>query len=690
MADFKARKAWREGEDGYEDYARVHWLSDMFRRHEDYWWPEMQRLLVNQRMFWGINFGQWPAYAVEKLRTQGRRPPTFNIIGKKIESMIGQYLENGYDISYEPVSGHYDTMSLKVTDMVASDSSNLDWEFSEIVALRDMFNMLGIERMKISDKYDPYGNIAWEPLNPTHVYLDTGWRSYDPDDIRHYFEWAMLTPSEIAEIIPQADGKLKEARAREERSGTDLGDYNKGPGIHYRSTDTKWGDRHMLIVFHRVKVIDRWWEYDEKNKCPFPETGYKLGSEEDVEVKRQYAIAAGLTPDDISPVKQKHKEKWIEAICPSLLSNGILMSGKDRIQTQNCNIYPVGNSYNGQYKGLTDDLYDIQIGYNKGKMNIEDIQQRAAHGAFILDRAITGGDATKEAEIESRWNDPAARLWADEGTTADLGPHGGIIALPTSQPTPDLYRSTEENLSLADWFSTPAAMDSRTESSQESGKLLQTKIKVGLIGQKYGMSLLERHKKAKARAYPRQAKITYAGKRRAFKQRGGGEPVEINRKMVDAYGQEFIENDIRLLPEMAVNLTQSQKGINVRTELRQQYAESIQILQTDPNNRLGVLIAQERIFETYVEPDDKREEMEKALHVLKTNAALEQMIQFYKLRSEIQATIKQEQDLMAQMSGAMVTPEMSQEEKPQQQITSRVPQEQEALEGTPQQPGGMQ
>jgi hypothetical protein len=606
-----------------EKFVRVRWLQNMFSRYEEYYRTEIQRMITNQRMYWGINFGQWPAYAVEKLISQGRKPPTFNIIAKKIESQIGSYLSNGFDMKYETRNGKQSHWSMDLMDMMYTDKSNLDWETSEIIALRDFHCMVGYERMFISDRFDAdFGNIGFEAVPPTHVFIDPAWKTPYAYDIENYFDYAEMTALKVCDMFPKAAARLKELREREEIDGVNYGEFTGGPQ-RYRSSDEKWADAHKVITFHSVTKEYRGWEYDLINRVPFPETGHEPGSDEDKQIKAEYMRRVGIGEGQYTVVNQCRRVKRIEVICPTLDNELFLASGKDRIQTNNCNIYPIGNGFYGQWRATVDDLTDVQLSFNKGKMTVEDIQARSAKGAFVLDRALTGGNEMIRAEIESQWNNPAARIWVDEGSTAELGQHGGIVPLTGVQPTPEMFRVNAENLDLADLLSTmPAAMDARTENSGESGKLYQSKVQVGLISQKYGMKIYERHKREKAQAYPLQAKLTYAGYPREFKRIGNKERLVVNQGGQDVMGKKFIINDISVMPEMNLIVTPSASGANLRTELRSQYTETLNIVSQDPNDRLLKLLFIQGIFGTQDMSEEDREELKRATGILITSEAM--------------------------------------------------------------------
>jgi hypothetical protein len=329
-----------------------------------------------------------------------------------------------------------------------------------------------------------------------------------------------------------------------------------------------------------------------------------------------------------------------------------LARGKDRIQTNNCNIYPCGNNFYGQFRGAVDDLADVQVSFNKGKMIIEDIQARTAKGAMILDLALTGGSEMVRQQIESQWNDPAARIWVDEGSTAELGPHSGIIELKGHPPTADQFRVNAENLDLADWISTmPAAMDSRSESSSESGKLYQSKVQMGIISQRYGMEIYKRHKKEKLQAYALQAKLTYAGYPREFKKMGDKGRLIINQSGIDSNGNPVIINDISTMPEMLLILTPSTNGANLKSELQAKYNEALALVVKDPSDRLLKLIFMKNIFMSQDMSEEEKEELKKATDILLNLEAMQLAIKYRGMQQQLNPPQQQQEQLQSATPG---------------------------------------
>lgn len=635
----------------------------------------MDRLRRNSRMYWGVDFGQWPAAAVEMLRDQGRHPPQYNLTAWKIETLVGSFLSNPFDIKYLPESGNLDSLFLKLQSMYYSDRHTMDWDSSYRIALRDCFVMLGIERMVISDRNHEFGNIGFEPLNPLHTWLSPGWKTDNVDDIRDYYTDSMMTATEIIEKYPKSGERIKYLREKEETEGIDYGVFEGGVS-RYKTTEEKWADQHRVIQYHYVTCSEEKWEYDLKNHCHFPDTGYPNGSDMDREAKIRYIQKMNLDPNfDITTVKRKRKTKYSEAACPTLDTTGLLTKGKDRIQTNNCNIYPVGLRYRGQYQGIVDRLYDIQMSINKNEMTIDDIQDRSAKGAFLLDKALTGGDPEMERKIEEAWNDPAAREWVAEGATEELR-GSGIIELPGASPRADMFANTRRRYDLADMFSlVPAAMDARTQSADESGILYRHKVEMGMIGQKWYQKTVETHEKKKAEAYILQAKVTYSGYPRMFSGAGTEDGFVINRIARAGDGRIVTLDDISVLPSCKVVLVPSRSGLNVRSELRADYVETLGML-NDPNDRLLRLILTGAILETQELPDEQKEEIRKAVDLLKMQSAYSTALDVMGLKQRLDRAGQVAQGMGVQQPGGG-------DEGAPQQVSEGPPSAMQTNEGAP-------
>jgi hypothetical protein len=580
-------------------------------------------------MYWHIDFGMWPKEVVDKLRNEGRRPPTIPVIPDKIETLVGSVVANGFDVSFEANEPSQDDIALQLQDMYYSDRNECSWGQSEIESMLNACIYAGYERMVLDFTHNPFGNIAWESLNPRHILLDPAWKTNKVGDLGSYIVFNDLLPTQIMAMYPEVAEKLLH-QWDVDKGGANL-DYgtNLGAVPEAKAWEQKWGSYHRVIEFHHVKRTNGFWEWDKKNGCWFPETGYKENSSDDKMAKLVYIQEHELGVDDIAMVPRTRNVAYIETIVPSL-SNAIFLSeGLDPIQTGNINLYPLGIRYNGQFQGIVvDRLYDLQIAINRGEMNRQDVMARSAKGGMILDEAILGGDESKKDIITQSMNDPSARIWVDEGSTKNL-PGGGILPLPQSNVPFDQVNALSQYYDMSDRFSkVPAAMDARQESAKESGKLFRYKFEAGQVAQKFLMKIVEQHSKDKANAYYEQAKVTYRTGTRVFQGTKSGKPVVINTAKTDEF-------NLASMPRLKVSVIPSPDGISVRNEQKNEFGEMLSLL-VGPNDQLMKTIVMGWIIDLAEMPDKKRQEAKKAIELTTLVNAFDMKAKMVQAQSMIQ------------------------------------------------------
>jgi hypothetical protein len=684
-------KAWTKNKRVRNEYDRnrVRFLTQQFDRYENYWRPDIDRYTRNARMYWHVNFGMWPQAVVDKLREQGRRPPTLPIIPDKIETFVSAVLSNDFDIKFTPRTGRQTTLTNHVNEMYLSDKHYCDWDGSRIPTLLDANIGFGCERLTIIDEVDDFGNVGREHMNARHTYLDPGWKNNFVKDIRDYFFWDNKTPMQAIETYGTGSERLRILAEKEKIEGVDYGEH-EGAVPRFRTFDEKWSGLHKFIEFHWVEKDERWYEYDLMNHCWFPDTGFKAGSDEDKQVKKDYVQEAGLSPTDISWRKQKRCKKKLQVIAPSIDAEMFIegeadpksSKNDDIIQTQNCNVYPLGLRYNGQFMSLVDRLYDINIAANKGEMNIQDVMQRSAKGAFFLDRALSGGDPEIEAQIEQAWNDAGARAWVEEGSTKELGPSGGMIKFPEQHISSDTFHQQDRYLDQSDRYSkVPTVMDARSEKSGEPAVKYRNKLEVAMMGQKYMMTFYERHEIDMARAWLRQGKRTYSGIQRTFNIPGTeGDMFDVNVRMKDEInGRTIVYDDISKLPEMNLTLVPSRKGVNIRATTREELWDHLQIL-NDPADRLLRTIVTGNLMEMSELSDETKEEVRKGVQLTKMDAALQLAVNIQTNMGQL-SKANQALEMINQQTGG--GQQAGLEPPVEQQMTFGEPTEEEVVAGTP-------
>jgi hypothetical protein len=673
-----------------EKFYKISLIVDQKRSYEDYWEPDLKRYVINARALWGINYGMWPQAVIDELKSQNRTPKTFNVLLDKAETFIGSVLGNGYDIRYSPTVGKMDSLILKLQDMYYSDKKDMFWELSEMEALLDSSCGVGFESMIVSDRNHPFGNIAFRRRNPRRVLMNPSWKTQDVYDLHDWFTWGRFTVREIFELFPNVSDRLRSLREREKIEVTNYG-IQEGVA-HYKDPEAKWEDTHVVIEQHWIEKKSRQWEYDRRNMCFFPETYYEFHSGEDISEKMKYVRKMGLSQDDISLRIETKTTKYIRAICPSLDAELLLLDNEDLIQCGNVNLFPVGIKMDGQYQGLVDRLFDVNKAINEYEMTMDTIHKRGAKDSVIMDELLAGNDGEKKAEIERKWSENGKIIWAAAGTLSELGPTAGIKEIPKSTVGNDIFRREDSLLNMADKLSkVSAAEEARTQFAGEPNKMFENKIAIGKIGKLFYTKIYENHQKAKALSYAKQAKYTYAGIEREFASKDGGEAIKINTRKKNETGGVEIYDDISMLPDVKVSVSLARDGIDIRTELRQDFSDILNVINQDPNDRALKLDLLGAIMDTLTLPDEEKEGFKNTLELLQIQARLSVVASIKQMQAIVQPQPQQApsaggQVLQNIMENRGISPEQAQGEVPQQK-TNIMPDESDIVQGTPQAAG---
>jgi hypothetical protein len=661
-----------------EKYQKIMTLIRQKDSYARYWESDLNRYTVNARSLWGINFGMWPQVVIDELQSKKRNPRTFNLLLDKAETFIGSVMGNGYDIRYSPTSGKMDSLVLKLQDMYYSDKKEMFWEHSEMEALLDSTCGVGFQSMYISSKNHHLGNIAWARRNPRRILMSPSWKTSNVDDLHDWMTWGKFSVEEILDLFPVHSKRLEDLRDKEK---TDSINHGVQQGIvGYKDSQEKWSDLHTVYELHWIERKREQWEYDKKNGCMFPDTSFPFHSDEDISEKMKYVQRNGLSQDDISLRVRTKTTKYIRAICPTLDAELMLIDDPDLIQCGNVNLFPIGMKMDGQYQGLVDRMIDLNRSFNEYQTTMDSIHRQGAKQGVILDKALSGSDGELEAQIEARWSEDNPLIWVAEGSTSDLGSSGGMLKLPQSMISADIFKREESLLNLSDRLSkVSAAEDSRSQYAGEPNKMFENKIAVGKIGKWYYSKLYELFQKEKAAAYAVQAKYTYSGEQREFGKKDGKETFQINKKVNNAVtGRMETYDDISLLPKIKVSTTLSKDGIDIRSQLRDDLSSVLQSVSVDPNDRLIKLGALRMIFGTITLPDEDKESFDNTIELMEFQARLQLVAGIKQLMSVLQPQPGDNQGALPGMSKGSESPEIP------QQISNKNSTEEQTFKGTPQ------
>ena len=556
---------------------RLMLLYNQFNKLYEYNRQDRERLLRNCRMSWGVDYAQWPKFIVDRLLSQGRQAPTFNIIDRNITGLAGTLLRNKFDMKFQSLAASEDFSSSKLNNMWISDQSQMNWERSDAELMTYGLIQQGTQVMTVED---PTGtgdyHIGFRTIPPWNVMYDSNWRSIYPKDCDMAWTWTYMTVNQIIQTFDSKSEEILAEKNRQSIEGYDPGEFEGAVPEwidHYPDTNSRWGDKHRVIEFHEMRYSEDYAEYDLKNSRFMPEGNFQE--------KLQYAQENDLGDDDIRWVTRKKKEYWKTVFAPGLSKHVLLEETKHYLQVDRLPLFPWGaRRMNGQWKGVVDDLYDLQMDINKNEMAMTEFLQRCTAGSFIAHPDLVGNDHSKMKTFEQNLSTPGAILWADENADSING-----LIEPTPRPSipGELIGNTDRKYGLVDRLGLQtAAAEGRAESGRESGRLFQSKFEAGVIAQTLINLGLKNHLHDKAEAYFLQAPITYAGREREFPGSEEVEPFRINEMVAKPNGEIGKKNDITKMKRQKIVITSSPKGLNMRSKAKEVMSDIYQANQNDP------------------------------------------------------------------------------------------------------------
>lgn len=597
-------------------------LQQGYNEKREFFERDRNRYLENGKIYWGVDYSQYPMQVVQQLLEEGRQAPTFNIMAHKMDGLRGSLLRNQFDMKYVPMEGMVDEWALRFQDMYYSDKDDMRWDRSYDVFLRDFLIQYGAEWMYVDNSQSPFGNIAFRTETaPYNLFPSPNWKTPFHEDLRELDKAAFYTAEELKTIYPHKKGEITEAYMRQKYMERYMR-YNESPdygtreiGPPYQNLDYRWGSKQAVIERHKIIEEVRDWEYNLRDGEVFPETGHSPQSSDDIAAKKHYIEQRGLVADDVRFIPQNHKRYHIMTGCPAL---DVVLEDRDSIiQIGMIPCFITGPAKFGtQFRGLADLSKDIQLNINRYMMMMSEILNRAARGGMFINEDIVQGDRMRMSTIEKEWNNPAARIWIKPLDPNMVDKY--IKEMPSAHIPNDLMAFHNLMNEYADrlTYQTPAA-EGRTESNKESGKLYQSKFEAHIIARGTVDKMLEIHQYSKALAYFLQSKITYSGVPRQFSTKDGKSKFSIN--VPNEAGMDW---DVTTVGRHRVIIAPSKSGIDVRINQRGVFVE----LKQGTRDPLMAAVYDDRIIDTVEMSDASKDEAKAANQLIKREAATAKML----------------------------------------------------------------
>lgn len=613
---------------GNPDLAKValgkgEWIRQEFDKSKAYHSVDLEREETNWGMYGAFDYGQWDKEAVAELQAQGRHIPQYNMIRDKVESLAGNLIKDFFDISFLPVDGKYTPFTRILRELMMSDKELLDWEHSYNQSVVDGLIFRGVERMVISDRYSPLGNIGFERELPGTILVDPYWRSSNSWDLNNLYKMGYMSAYEMEDVY---DIRSKDIRLEIQKlvnAGFEYDQSDQANALPYRNFEHHMGSQYRVIEYHSMKTSKKTVKYSVFGD---------VVPEGDEQYQRDWFALNGMDYDTmLVEKKEKTRIYYVTTVVPEL-NNIILEDRMSEIQIGRLPFFFFSAArINGRDSGIVDLLIDPQQTINKRESLIDGMISSSAAGGQLINEEVFGDDPRAIEDYIQNSTQPGYRGVVKGDITAN-----SFIELPKA-PFPAAAINEENRMvDFLDRLSkVSAAQSGRSEGSEESGilfarKQLQTEINQTLLTKN-----LAHYWNEKGEAYMLLAQQLYSGPYREFSVKDGKDTLELNIPT-----PEGLQNDISMMPRHKVVVDQSPQGATQRIVDR---AISMDIM-----TKMGgtsPLVAAVAAFNTFKTLDHSMEERDQYM------AIGEKLLESALIQTE--ATNKQAEMIIAQADAQM-------------------------------------
>lgn len=547
---------------GAED--KVGYYSRAWRTNNAKCDKDRQRETENWKYVSGVNYGQWPASALELLTQEGRPPTQFNFIQGKVLTLAGSFLQNPLETKYEADVGAPEWAADTMNKLLTYNRDTTEWSFAKSQFLLAMLTYRGVLELYKDYSRSPLGDLGLRYVNPFNISFDHRWKTNNVDDCKRVYVTQFMDAEEIARKFRKKSSEIREAHERLKRLVDDPNDNTEEiDKIADRSPEyyDAIGSQYLVIQCMELKyeVKDRLFDIRSQEFLPYM----------DQEVMKTL-MALGDNSKFLRILPDESKILNVTTICPGLSKDLTLEDGPHPLQIGG---YPyiVASALNlhGEAQGVVDVMRDPQLTVNKRESTITHYQSTGANGIELVEE-----DAFSSKEEFERYklykNKPGETFETASGSNKE----DKIKARDRGTAPTDLVESVSRAINHMDRMWAPPAVQALEGKSGESGRLFEEKKEQALVALEFmNKTLTYVDKQIGEKAFTAN-RIIYSGSARKITV--GGEELHLNWPGIDG-GK---VNDVSTIPRMAVRVTQSQAGVSIKRERLNLYSQYGQVVTT--------------------------------------------------------------------------------------------------------------
>jgi len=547
-----ARNEVPEGQNFVEFYGNLY--RSYLRRNE----VERSREMQNWGIFGGVNHAQWDPDQLAMLIEERRAPHQINFTQQKVNSLLGNILQNELETEYVPADGQPSDETLTINGLFLTDKDRTQWAKHKRLFKRAGLVYRGTGEMYIDYKADPQGAVGFRFINNNRVMFDPDWRTDNINDNKHIIQWAWMDPEEIKLVYNKSTQEIENAIkiwrqsvATRQQDLLNGGEELAEPFMNFPEFVDILNNRYLVIQTQRLDRIsvDRLFDMEKQTFLP------EMSPENMQVMMRLRGKALKVLRDKVGIVR-------VTTVAPGLSLNLKLEDSDHPVQIGR---YPYFTwSYmniNGQPQGVVDSLKDLQQIYNKRESNFTHWQTTANNGSEFVEENFFANATEKDRYIDEK-NIPGGTYTVSDGSLSRQG--SGISTRPREAVPNDLHTSADRALNMVSEV-TPVvpALQGGEGKSGESGKLFSQKRAQALVSIEPMMRSLEDFEHEFGEAYLLLAKNLYSGSPRKVFNPETKQDMLLN--IPTNAGQ--IMNNMRNLRRHNVRINKSKRGVTVREEL---------------------------------------------------------------------------------------------------------------------------
>lgn len=619
--------------------------------------------------YFAVGGKQWPESKRNDLKSQDRYLWQFDVLGPKLDTLVGSLVAELPDLDWIPVQGE-ETQSLEaVREQYYADKEHFDFYDALLQTVRDGCVHSGWVQLRESRRIQDTGGIALERCRPGYIIPDSYWVTDNDRDLELLFKVGYFLPEQMERIWAKRTDEIRRAAQERKKNGhryvSDVALSSRDE--KQRRFDTEVGDQFRVIEkFYLKETVAERLIGVRPNAAtgglytvPFPLT-------KDRALLQKFKEDNRIDWMDVSAVEYRERRQCIKTVTdldPSI----ILEDGETREQVNGLSFYHFTcQRHNGHDKGAAEAILDAQRVINEKESYLLEYMAKAGGGSELWNEELFRNQQARKEFVKNK-NKFGRVFFADLDGVKNVK----VDVTPAQVPGAvfqEIQRMYNETLPL---ISRVSDAMSAIGSSEDTGVLYERKYQLNRIANvmydKYIKTLMNNI----GEGYYYQFQITYGDIQKEIRRRSGGSIV-INARE-NRGGTVMKINDVSSLPRSKVIVTESKN--NPVYQMRKK-AELVDIIKSiPPNDSLRLQFALSQYFKNMSLSDEARAQLEVVNGISMQKAMMSSMVEMSTMQTQMKNNEVMNQQLNMQM--AQLLP---QEPQPQGQPLPAMEPAQEEME----------